>query len=130
MCSFHLAFLKFPLATIAAVNGYALAGGFDMATMCDIRIASENVKFGHPEMSFGYVVYSPLHDIVGGAQARELILTGRTIDASEALSIGLVSKVVPGERLEVEARNGATQIAKALRHFLLRTKAKIITEQV
>ena len=70
-------------------------------------------------MSFGDVVYSPLHDIVGGAVAKDLILTGRTIDASEALSIGLVSKVVPGEKLEAEAHNVATQIAKAPRHCLL-----------
>ena len=81
---FHHALLRFPLPLIAAVNGPALAGGFDLAVLCDLRIASSSARFGHPERSFGDVIYGPLHDLVGGAVARDLCLTGRTIDANEA----------------------------------------------
>ena len=69
---------------VAAVNGPALAGGFDLAVLCDLRIASSSARFGHPERSFGDVVYGPLHDLVRGAVARDLCLTGRTVAASEA----------------------------------------------
>src|SRR5215216_1196953 len=85
---FHHTVLRFPLPTIAAVNGPALAGGFDLAVMCDLRIAAESVVFAHPEHTFGDVVYGPLHDLVGGAVARDLCLTGRSIDAAEALRLG------------------------------------------
>ena len=82
---FHHACLTFPLPLVAAINGPALAGGFDLAVMCDVRIASERARFSHPEHTFGDVVYSPLHDIVGGGVARDLVLSGRPIDAAEAL---------------------------------------------
>ena len=73
---YHRACVDFPLPMIAAVNGPALAGGFDLAVMCDIRIASPKAAFSHPEISFGDVVYGPLHDLVGGAVARDLCLRG------------------------------------------------------
>jgi enoyl-CoA hydratase len=123
---FHRAVLTFPLPLIAAVNGPALGGGFDLAVMCDVRIAADEARFAHPEIAFGDVVYGPLHDLVGGAVARDLCLTGRAIDASEALALHVVSRVVPRERLLDEARLFATHITRAPRQFLLRTKAKIV----
>ncbi len=123
---FHHACLTFPLPLIAAVNGPALAGGFDLAVMCDVRIAAASARFSHPEHAFGDVVYGPLHDLVGGGVARDLVLSGRPVDAEEALRIGLVSKVVPdGEALDVALAYAATVVA-APRHLLARTKAKII----
>lgn len=123
---FHHACLTFPLPLVAAVNGPALAGGFDLAVMCDVRIAAERAVFSHPEHTFGDVVYSPLHDIVGGAVARDLVLSGRRIDAAEAFRIGLVTMVVPGDALADAARDYARSVAEAPRELLVRTKAKII----
>lgn len=104
----------FPGIVIAAVNGYALGGGNELAIACDIRIASENAKFGQPEVGLGIIPgfggTQRLAQIVGVAKAMELIVTGRTIDATEALSINLVNKVVPvGEALR-EARKMAKEI--------------------
>src|SRR5688572_11430430 len=69
---YHTTLLQFPLPLIAAVNGPAIAGGFDLAVFCDLRIASTTALFSHPEFAWGDVVYSPLHELVGGAIAREL----------------------------------------------------------
>jgi enoyl-CoA hydratase len=121
---YHRACLAFPLPMIAAVNGPAIAGGFDLAVMCDLRIASDRARFGHPEIAFGDVVYGPLHDLAGAAVARDLCFTGRIIDAGEALALRLVSRVVAHDRLPEEAREAAAQIARAPREVLLRTKAK------
>lgn len=120
----HRACLEFPLPLLAAVNGPALAGGLDLAVMCDLRVAADTARFAHPEISFGDVVYGPLHDIVGGAVARDLCFTGRAVDASEALRLHLVSAVVPAADLAAEAGRFAAQIARAPRDVLLRTKAK------
>jgi enoyl-CoA hydratase len=123
---FHHALLQFPLPLVAAVNGPALAGGFDLAILCDLRIASSSARFGHPERSFGDVVYGPLHDLVGGAVARDLCLTGRTIEAGEAHGLGLVSRVVAPTELVVATRELARSIAAFPRELSIRTKAKII----
>ncbi|MGD0748786.1 MAG: enoyl-CoA hydratase/isomerase family protein [Acidimicrobiales bacterium] len=123
---FHHALLQFPLPLVAAVNGPALAGGFDLAILCDLRIASSSARFGHPERSFGDVVYGPLHDLVGGAVARDLCLTGRTIEAGEAHGLGLVSRVVAPTELVVATRELARSIASFPRELSIRTKAKII----
>jgi enoyl-CoA hydratase len=120
----HRTVIEFPLPTIAAVNGVALAGGFDLAVMCDLRIATTTARFAHPEQAFSDVVYGPLHDLVGGAVARDLCLTGRSLDAREALDLRLVSKVVPPADLEAEAMAFASQISRAPREILVRTKAK------
>jgi enoyl-CoA hydratase/carnithine racemase len=121
---YHRACLEFPLPMVAAVNGAALAGGFDLAVMCDIRIASETARFGHPEVTFGDVVYGPLGELVGGGVARDLCFTGRIIDAQEALALRLVSKVVAVDELMAEAMATAALVARAPRDVLLRTKAK------
>jgi len=123
---FHRAWLEFPLPTVAAVNGPALAGGFDLAVMCDVRVASNTARFAHPELAFGDVVYGPLHDLVGGSVARDLCLTGRILEAAEALTLGFVSSVVAGDDLAAHAAQTAGAIARAPRDVLLRTKAKFI----
>ena len=122
----HRACLEFPLPMLAAVNGPALAGGLDLAVMCDVRVAADTARFAHPEITFGDVVYGPLHDIVGGAVARDLCFTGRAVDAREALRLHLVSAVVPAADLPAETGRFAAQIARAPRDVLLRTKAKAV----
>lgn len=121
---FHRAWIELPIAAVAAVNGPALAGGFDLAVMCDVRMASTTARFAHPEISFGDVVYGPLHDLVGGAVARDLCLTGRAIDADEALRLGLVSAVVPPDQVLGAACERAAMIAATPREVVMRTKAK------
>jgi enoyl-CoA hydratase len=123
---FHHVLLECPIPTLAAVNGPALAGGFDLAVMCDLRIAATSARFAHVEVTFGDVVYGPLRELVGGAWARELALTGREVDAAEALRIGLVSEVVAPEALAEAAAARAAAIARVPRPLLLRTKQKIL----
>ena len=121
---FHRTFLTFPLPIIAAVQGPALAGGFDVAVMCDIRVAASNATFGHPEQRWSDVVFTPLADLVGSGAARDLCLTGRSIDADTALRIGLVSIVVAPEELLRETYALAAMVAQGPRDALMRTKAK------
>ena len=123
---FHHAILRCPIPTIAAVNGPALAGGFDLACLCDIRIASTTARFAHPEQRWTTVLYRTLHDLVDGGTARDLALTGRPVDADEARTIGLVADVVPPDRLMDAAFARAEMIAEAPRDALVATKAKII----
>jgi enoyl-CoA hydratase/carnithine racemase len=122
----HRTLIEFPLPTIAAVNGAALAGGFDLAVMCDMRVAVDTARFAHPEITFGDVVYGPLHDLVGGAVARELCFTGRQVDAEEALRLGLVSRVVAAGAALDAARELALHVTRAPREVLVRTKAKAV----
>ncbi len=123
---YHHTVLCFPLPLVAAVNGAALAGGFDLAVMCDLRVASDGAYFAHVEHTFGDVVYRPLRELVGASVARDLVLTGRRIEAGEALAVGLVNRVVAGEDLLDAAGAVAAEIALAPREVLIRTKAKII----
>lgn len=123
---YHRTVYNFPLPIVAAVNGPAIAGGFDLAVMCDVRIAADTATFSHPEVTFGDVVYTPLHDLVGGAVARDLCFTGRKIDAAEALSLRLVSRVVAPDDLAAVVHETAAQIARVPRELLKRTKAKIL----
>ncbi len=113
-----------PVPTIAAVNGFALGGGCEVALACDVRIAAENALFGFPEVSLGILPgmggTQRLPRLVGPALAKELIFTGRRIRAEEARAIGLVNRVVPqGAALNV-AREIAAEIAAngplAVRH--------------
>ena len=104
-----------PQPVIAAINGYALGGGSELALACDIRIAADNAQFGQPEVVLGILpgwgATQRLPRVVGAGLAKDLILTGRRIKAEEALRIGLVSAVYPQEQLLDEARKLATQIA-------------------
>ena len=92
---------------IAAVNGFALGGGCELAMACHVRIAAESAKFGQPEAKLGiapgYGGSVRLPRLVGKGRALELLLTGQMIDAAEAYRIGLVNRVVPGDRLLDEA---------------------------
>jgi enoyl-CoA hydratase len=124
---FHLRLINFAKPLLAAVNGPAMGGGLDLASLCDVRIAAESAVFAHPEIKFGApTLYGPLAEIIGGGLARDLCLTGRIIDAREALRIGLVSTVVPAERLLEEAVAVAGTIAEAPLPTLRRVKAMII----
>jgi len=123
---FHHTCLRFPLPLVAAVNGPAVAGGFDLAVLCDLRLAAANAWFSHPEREQFSVVYSPLHELVGGSVARDLVLTGRRVEADEALRLHLVSRVLPPGQLLDVAGETAREIALAPRAVLLATKAKMI----
>ena len=101
--------------TIAAVAGFALGGGCELAMMCDLLIAADTAKFGQPEIKLGVLPgmggSQRLTRAIGKAKAMDLILTGRTIDAAEAERSGLVSRVVPADDLLSEAKAVATTIA-------------------
>src|ERR1051325_7978567 len=100
---------------IAAVNGFALGGGCELAMACHIRIASETAKFGQPEVKLGLTPgfggSQRLPRLVGKGRALEMLLAGTPIDAGEALRMGLVNRVVPIEALADAARALARQIA-------------------
>ena len=102
--------------TIAAVAGYALGGGCELAMMCDLLIAADTAKFGQPEIKLGVLPgmggSQRLTRAVGKAKAMDLILTGRNMDAEEAERAGLVSRVVPAADLLTEAKAVATTISK------------------
>jgi enoyl-CoA hydratase len=102
--------------TIAAVAGYALGGGCELAMMCDLLIAAETAKFGQPEIKLGVLPgmggSQRLTRAIGKAKAMDLILTGRTMDAAEAEHSGLVSRVVPADELMREAMAAATTISQ------------------
>ena len=104
---------EFPLPTIAAVNGAAIAGGTGIATMCDFTLAVPEAKFGYTEVRIGFVpaiVSSFLVMQVGHKIARDLLLTGRLFDAAEARGYGLVNEIVPPEKLMTRARELAAQL--------------------
>ena len=124
---FHIALTSFPKPLVAAVNGPAMAGGFDLTVMCDIRVASEKALFGHPELRFGSpVLYGLLKEVVGGGMARDLCLSGRAIDAGEAHRIGLVSKVTKPDKLMEESRAMTDEICKSPLEALVRVKKTIL----
>jgi enoyl-CoA hydratase len=111
----HIRRIRKPV--IAAVAGYALGGGCEVAMMCDIVIAADNAKFGQPEINLGIMPGSGgtqrLPRAVGKAKAMDLCLTGRTMDAQEAERAGLVSRVVPLDKLMEEAMKVAEKIASS-----------------
>jgi enoyl-CoA hydratase len=106
---------KMKKPAIAAVNGFALGGGCELAMACDIRIASEKAKLGQPEVNLGVIPgfagTQRLSRLVGTAKAKELIFTGDMVDAQSALSIGLVNQVVPADQLMNVCMEMANKIA-------------------
>ena len=111
-----LAIESFPLPVIAAVNGFALGGGCELAMSCDIRICSDNAMFGQPEVGLGITPgfggTQRLPRLVGMGMAKQMLYTARNIDAGEALRIGLVNAVVPQADLMDAALKMANSIAK------------------
>ncbi len=111
-----LAFQRLDVPTIAAVNGPAIGAGCDLTCMCDIRLASDRARFGETFVSVGLIPGDGgayfLPRVIGYAKALELAFTCRVIDAAEALRIGLVSEVVPHERLLERSLEMAAEIAK------------------
>ena len=109
-----------PIPAIAAVNGYALGGGTEMALVCDFIYASENANFGLPEINLGIIPgfggTQRLARLIGPNQAKEMIYTGKMISADEAKAVGLVNKVCPLENLMDEAMSTAR---------LIKTKGKV-----
>ena len=107
---------SFPLPVIAAVNGFALGGGCEIAMSCDIRICSDNAMFGQPEVGLGITPgfggTQRLARLVGMGMAKQLLYTARNIDATEALRIGLVNAVYPQAELMDAAKKMAATIAK------------------
>lgn len=103
-----------PQPVIAAVNGFALGGGCELAMACDIRIASEKAKFGQPEVTLGitpgFAGTQRLARLVGRGVAKELLFTGDMIDSTEAYRVGLVNKVVPADQLMDKAKELARKI--------------------
>ncbi|MBI2877156.1 MAG: enoyl-CoA hydratase/isomerase family protein [Candidatus Tectomicrobia bacterium] len=108
--------MKLGKPLIAAVRGYALGGGCEFAMSCDIRIASQDARFGFPETGLGLTVTTAgtklLSQLVGLGKAKELVFTGEFIQAEEALRIGLVNRVVPGEALWEEVQAMARKIGE------------------
>ncbi|MBN8949952.1 MULTISPECIES: enoyl-CoA hydratase [unclassified Rhizobium] len=114
---------------IAAVSGFALGGGCEVAMMCDFIIASETAKFGQPEITLGVIPgmggSQRLTRAVGRAKAMDLILTGRMMDAAEAERSGLVARVVPADKLLDEALAAAAKIASYSRPSVLMAKEAV-----
>lgn len=107
---------KLEKPVIAAVNGYALGGGCELALACDIRFASPNAQLGQPEVTLGICPgwggTQRLLRIIGPSRAKDLIFSGRRITAEEAFSMGLINKIIPSENLLSETRTYAKTIAK------------------
>ncbi|MCB9916870.1 MAG: enoyl-CoA hydratase/isomerase family protein [Planctomycetes bacterium] len=110
-----LAVEELDVPVVAAIRGWALGGGMELAMACDIRIAGESARFGQPELNLGILpAAGGLHRLpvlVGLGVAKDLVLTGRVIDSAEALRIGLVSRVVADDQVLEEAIAAATTIA-------------------
>jgi enoyl-CoA hydratase len=117
--------------TIAAVSGYALGGGCELAMCCDLRICSEKARFGQPEINLGLIPGASgtqrLPRLIGVAKAKEMIFLGDMIDAATALSLGLVNKMVPPEKLMEEAMIWAGKLATKSSPVLAMAKLAINT---
>lgn len=112
-----------PQPVIAAVNGPAIAGGFDLAAFCDIRLAAHEAVFGQAEINIGLTqIVHPLYKSIGLGRAKELAMTGLNVTADEAYRIGLVNHVYAADELMQRARELAEVLASKPRHALLETK--------
>ncbi len=122
-------FLSLDIPLVAAVHGYVLGSGLEMALLCDMRIASEDAVFGLPETSLGMLPAAggtqTLPRVVGTGPALDLLLTGRRINASEAYGLGLVTKVVPRHRLMEEAQKTLEGILAGDAEGVRRTKKAV-----
>ena len=119
-------FARLPQVTIASVRGYALGGGCMLAAAQDLRVAETSARFGLPEVTLGFnpsYGIARVLDVVGGGPARDLLLTGRSVDAAEALRMGLVTRVVSDGELESATDELAAGIARHPRGGLAATKA-------
>jgi enoyl-CoA hydratase len=126
--TYHHKVYTFSKPLIAAVNGPALAGGMDLAIMCDVRIVSETAVFGQPQVRMGIpAAYDLIRTVLPEAIARELCLSGRRMDAQEALRLGLVNSVVAEEKLMDEVLNLARAVAEHKGGQI--TKGQFIKEQ-
>ncbi len=127
--SFEHAVSSFRKPIVAAVNGFALGGGCELAMLCDFILASEAAKFGQPEINLGVMPgiggTQRLTRFVGKSKAMEMCLTGRMMDAAEAERAGLVSRVLPADRLMEEAKAAAKKIASQSRPIAMMTKETI-----
>jgi enoyl-CoA hydratase/carnithine racemase len=125
----YSAVARLPKPVVAAVNGYALGGGCELALCADIRIAADNANFGQPEILLGIIPglggTQRLARLVGPSRAKDLIFTGRFVKADEALAIGLVDKVVAAEDVYTEAVKWASQFANAATYALRAAKETI-----
>ena len=123
------AFLRFRKPVIAAVSGYALGGGCELALMCDFIIAADNAKFGQPEINLGVVAgiggTQRLTRIVGKSKAMDMHLTGRFMDAAEAERSGVASRVVPLAKLMPEATGVARKIAEKSQVAMMTVKEAV-----
>jgi enoyl-CoA hydratase/carnithine racemase len=118
-------FARLPQVTIAAVQGYALGGGCMLAAAQDLRVAERSARFGLPEITLGFnpsYGIARLLDLLGGAHARDLLLTGRTVDAAEAHRMGLVNHLVDDGTLERSTSALALEVARHPRGGLAATK--------
>ena len=125
MAALFLSIYRFPKPLIAAVNGAAIAGGCGLATLCDFTIAVPEAKFGYSEVRIGFLpalVSVFLTRQIAEKHATDLLWTGRLIDAAEALRIGLITEVVPADRLMARARELAALLAANSPESLMRTK--------
>jgi enoyl-CoA hydratase len=118
-----------PIPVIAAVNGFALGGGLELALACDLIVASDKARFGQPEINLGLIPgfggTQRLPHRIGHARARELIMTGEMFDAKTALDWGLVNRVVAPDQLMAEARKIAEKIASKSSFALRQAKAAL-----
>jgi enoyl-CoA hydratase len=126
---FENAVSSFRKPIVAAVNGFALGGGCELAMLCDFILASETAKFGQPEINLGVMPgiggTQRLTRLVGKSKAMEMCLTGRMMDAAEAERAGLVSRVLPADQLMEEAKKVARKIAAASQPIAMMTKEAV-----
>jgi enoyl-CoA hydratase len=120
---------RFPRLLLAAVNGFALGGGLQLAMMCDIRFAGKSAKFGHPELSIGTLPGAGgtqrLTRLVGKTRAMDMICTGKIITAAEAYDYGLVSRLCEDDKLESEAFEFAGNVGEMPLEYILNLKASL-----
>jgi enoyl-CoA hydratase len=129
LTSAFTAVARIPKPVVAAVNGYALGGGCELTLCADFRIAAENAVFGQPEVLLGIIPGAGgtqrLSRLVGPSRAKDIIFTGRFVDAEEALRIGLADRVVPAEQVYAEAVGWASQFAGAASYAVRAAKEAI-----